>query len=306
MAKYLSNAFSLQMLTSADADINVIEVDKDQIPFNKLISTIGHQDIADLLGVPVNRVNTKLGKDDVLYVAQYIGKRLPEGATSLPEGAAIKFFRVTVRYNMKKIGLTKPNVSRQFFRKESNGSWTQSNGIWEDMAEPNTWRFVEQLLPDYDQDQDVALSNDLSCVIEKEDDWDMDKFARYHPQYKGYTTEQLKNELEKVDAQLYKEAEDYLQEAIEGGQIEVREFPVIIVSAIMPVDANCKLVSLICADKTDSSCAKEFTVPASQLQNVKSRIVIEDGNCERFQIYYKSTNGSGNEYWCDANSEDFV
>lgn len=103
MAKYLSNAFSLQMLTASDVDINVIEVDKSQVPFGELISTIGHQDIADLLGVPINRVNTRINKDDILYVAQYIGDRLPEGVTTLPEGAVIKFFRVTVNYNKKDI-----------------------------------------------------------------------------------------------------------------------------------------------------------------------------------------------------------
>lgn len=97
MAKYLCNAFSLQMLVG-DANINVIEVQKDQVPFNEITSTIGHQDIANLLGVPMNRVNTRLQSGDILYVAQYIGDRLPEGVTTLPEGAVIKFFMVTVKY----------------------------------------------------------------------------------------------------------------------------------------------------------------------------------------------------------------
>lgn len=90
MAKYLSNAFSLQML-EGDANIEVVEVSKDAVPFNEVISTIGHQDIATLLGVPVNRANTRLKGGDILYVAQYIGDRLPEGAV-------IKFFKVTVSY----------------------------------------------------------------------------------------------------------------------------------------------------------------------------------------------------------------
>lgn len=97
MTKYLSNAFSLQML-EGDANIEVVEVSKDAVPFNEVISTIGHQDIATLLGVPVNRVNTRLKGDDTLYVAQYIGDRLPEGVTILPKGAVIKFFKVTVSY----------------------------------------------------------------------------------------------------------------------------------------------------------------------------------------------------------------
>lgn len=121
------------------------------------------------------------------------------------------------------------------------------------MAEPKTRRFVEQLLPGYDHDQDVTLSNDLSCIIEGEDTWDMEKFVGYHPEYEGYTIEQLKKELEKVDVQLYKEAEEYLQEAIEEREIEVREFPVTLVSAVILADGNSELVCLTCADETDSS-----------------------------------------------------
>lgn len=206
----------------------------------------------------------------------------------------------------KKIDLTKPDVSRQFFRKEPNGSWTQSNGIWEDMADTKTWSFVEQLLPGYDHDEDVTLSNDLSCVINGVDDWDMAKFVGYHREYEGYTIEQLQRKLEKTDAQLYKEAEDYLLQAIEDGEILVREFSVSIVSTITSDDRDNTPVTLLCADETDSSCGNEFTVHAHELQNVKCRTVIEDENSERFQIYYQSTNGSGNEYWCDAKNVDFI
>lgn len=203
----------------------------------------------------------------------------------------------------KKVDLTKPNVSRQFFRKEPNGSWTQSDGIWEDMAQPKTWDFIGQLLPDYDHDEDVTLSNDLSCVIENEDSWDMEKFVGYHPEYKGYTIEQLVEELEEVNARLHQEAEDYLQNAIEQDEIEVREFPIILVSAITLEDGENTLVTLTCADETDSSCGKEFTVPAKELQNVNCRTLIEDEDFERFQIFYV---GNSNEYWCDAKSVDFI
>lgn len=99
MAKYLSNAFSLQMLVG-NANINVIEVQKEQVPFNELISTVGHQDIANLLAVKLNRVNTRIEQGDILYVAQYIGDRLPEGCVKLPDGATIKYFKVTLDYNL--------------------------------------------------------------------------------------------------------------------------------------------------------------------------------------------------------------
>jgi len=69
---------------------------------------IGHQNTCDVLagmisekiGNPVslsaNRVSIALVPGEEIIVAQYIGPRLPEGATELPEGAKIEFLRVTV------------------------------------------------------------------------------------------------------------------------------------------------------------------------------------------------------------------
>jgi hypothetical protein len=55
--------------------------------------------VGSLLGreVPMNRATVQLTAGDVLFVAQYSGPRLPEGATSLPDGAKIEFLRVTLR-----------------------------------------------------------------------------------------------------------------------------------------------------------------------------------------------------------------
>lgn len=61
-----------------------------------LESAIGHQDTANVLCVPMNRINISLKKGDVSYVAQLQGGRLPEGCTTLPEGFSIKFLKVTV------------------------------------------------------------------------------------------------------------------------------------------------------------------------------------------------------------------
>ena len=67
----------------------------DELP-NELESAIGHQDTANVLGVPMNRINVHLSKGDVAYVAQLQGGRLPEGSTTLPEGFAFKFIKVEV------------------------------------------------------------------------------------------------------------------------------------------------------------------------------------------------------------------
>jgi len=66
------------------------------------VSAIGHQQTADILTnmlgiqIPVNRQTIKLQKGDTLIVAQYVGERLQEGATTLPEGSRIDFFMVWI------------------------------------------------------------------------------------------------------------------------------------------------------------------------------------------------------------------
>lgn len=90
---YLLNAFSLQMLTAFPSNVQFEEVD---ILPDGLVSAIGHQDTANVLGVPMNRVNVTLSKGDVAYIAQLQGGRLPEGSTKLPEGFSFKYIKVTI------------------------------------------------------------------------------------------------------------------------------------------------------------------------------------------------------------------
>ncbi len=65
-------------------------------------SAVGHADTAavfsDVLGidVPCNRVSVSLDHCTTALVGQYSGPRLPEGATTLPEGATIKWMIVGV------------------------------------------------------------------------------------------------------------------------------------------------------------------------------------------------------------------
>lgn len=100
---YLLNAFSLNML-NGNADVHVREVSLDTARNLAKVCTsaVGHADtaavFADVLGVPVpcNRVSVTLDHCHVALVGQYSGPRLPEGATSLPEGATIKWMIVGV------------------------------------------------------------------------------------------------------------------------------------------------------------------------------------------------------------------
>lgn len=118
---FLLNAFSLQML-EGNATIRFTEVTREQVfsvghweerPFNDeggiptgsgtekfwesdLVSAVGHQDTACVLGVEMRRVNVSLTRGDIAFVAQLQGGRLPEGSTTLPEGFSFKFIKVEV------------------------------------------------------------------------------------------------------------------------------------------------------------------------------------------------------------------
>ena len=76
--------------------------DLEEIKEAETISAVGHPDTASVISniigkeVPVNRISISLEKGDVLYVAQLLGGRLPEGCKTLPEGFQIKFYKVTI------------------------------------------------------------------------------------------------------------------------------------------------------------------------------------------------------------------
>lgn len=102
---FVSNAFSLQMLPDG-LQIRVTSLRKEevarQLQDGGWASIVGHADTAAVIGeqlgknVPHNRANVSLQDGDVLYVAQLTGGRLPEGATTLPEGFRLSWRRVDV------------------------------------------------------------------------------------------------------------------------------------------------------------------------------------------------------------------
>ena len=100
MKKFLTNAFSIQMLQNGGV-VRFEEIALEDIPAD-VVSAIGHADTAavltNMLGfeVPVNRTSVTLDTETELFVAQLVGGRLPEGSTTLPEGFKFKFFRVTI------------------------------------------------------------------------------------------------------------------------------------------------------------------------------------------------------------------
>lgn len=101
MKKFLTNAFSIQMLKKGGL-VRFEEIAPEDIP-SDVVSAVGHADTAavltNILGfpVPMNRAFVTLEPDTEIYVAQLVGGRLPEGSTTLPEGFSFKFYRVTVQ-----------------------------------------------------------------------------------------------------------------------------------------------------------------------------------------------------------------
>lgn len=69
--KYVSNGFSPKMLNpnkQLDVIIELSSYDEIQDNKNELISSIGHQNIADHLQIEKNRMNIILDKGDTLYL----------------------------------------------------------------------------------------------------------------------------------------------------------------------------------------------------------------------------------------------
>ena len=103
MRKILGNAFSINMLEVEDFTlVRFKKIRKEDVP-KDVTSAIGHPDTARVVGnmlgfeVACERATVSLTDDDILYVAQYKGPRLTEGATTLPEGATLEFYQVTTR-----------------------------------------------------------------------------------------------------------------------------------------------------------------------------------------------------------------
>lgn len=69
--KYISNAFSPKMLNPyTEPSFKMVPTTYEEIQKEKdeLISSIGHQNIADHMNMEKNRINIQLEKNDILYI----------------------------------------------------------------------------------------------------------------------------------------------------------------------------------------------------------------------------------------------
>ena len=94
---YVGTAFSTRMLNE-DCTIQYSQISEQEFTEKKCdaYSIVGHEDTANILGVKFNRESITLKEGDILYIAELEGGRLPEGATTLPEGFAFQYSKVEV------------------------------------------------------------------------------------------------------------------------------------------------------------------------------------------------------------------
>jgi hypothetical protein len=106
--RYICNSFSIQMapeggillfepITTMQARMFILYPRADM----SICNAIGHEETAAIADkqmqydkpiIQYNRVSIQLKPKDDLIICQYIGPRLPPGATALPEGAEIKWY----------------------------------------------------------------------------------------------------------------------------------------------------------------------------------------------------------------------
>ena len=101
---YISNAFSFNMFSFVPEVLVQTELTTQEaselLKKEEFESVVGHSDTAGILTnmldteIKFNRVSNNFNYGDQILVAQYTGPRLPEGATSLPEGSKMKFILV--------------------------------------------------------------------------------------------------------------------------------------------------------------------------------------------------------------------
>jgi len=102
MTRYILNAFSLGMLPAVACNLAVRPLTREEARelADGAESAVGHESTAAIFGAELDRhvicarSTVALQRGDVAVVGQYVGPRLPEGATQLPEGARIEWRRV--------------------------------------------------------------------------------------------------------------------------------------------------------------------------------------------------------------------
>lgn len=103
--KYIGNGFSMGMITNEDVLISVKTITKNQFlrAANHSKSIIGHPEIAELFGLPLNRESITLKKGDILYIVSPTTR--PKANQVVENGATYNFIPESEGYTYKQIQL---------------------------------------------------------------------------------------------------------------------------------------------------------------------------------------------------------
>lgn len=96
---YIGNVFTFGFLANKNVDIKSRQItwkEFDQALQGEFVNYMGHEDVARMVGLEQNRISISVKSGDVIYLAQYDGPRLEEGATVLPQGATLVPLKVEV------------------------------------------------------------------------------------------------------------------------------------------------------------------------------------------------------------------
>lgn len=96
---YIGNVFTFGFLANKNVDIKSRQItwkEFDQALQGEFVNYMGHEDVARMVGLEQNRISISVKSGDVVYLAQYDGPRLEEGATVLPQGATLVPLKVEV------------------------------------------------------------------------------------------------------------------------------------------------------------------------------------------------------------------
>lgn len=103
--RYVCNVFTIAMAPDGGRlEYRQVTVDEARslLTERDCYQAVGHEQTVGLANAQLgsdllqfNRVSVRLESGDDLVLCQYVGPRLPEGATTLPEGAEIRWYHAT-------------------------------------------------------------------------------------------------------------------------------------------------------------------------------------------------------------------
>lgn len=103
--EYIGNAFSLGMTPYEEVNIRVETISKEDFcrAGRTAYSVIGHPEIAEMFGLPLNRESVTLERGDVMYVVNPM--RRPNEGMTVENGARYQFIPESEGYVYKRVTL---------------------------------------------------------------------------------------------------------------------------------------------------------------------------------------------------------